>query len=1119
MRILRCANLFPKRGERVHIGKIIPLVAWLVIFTLPLQAKVRSQELVSLSFKNGSLENVLKEIRRQTGYLYALQDQWKDKARPIDINIDHTPLDEALGMIFKSQPFSYTIIGKTIVIKEKEVTATANITPPIHVKGIIYNEAAQPLAGANIMIKETEKGTITNASGEFELSSAPANSTLIISFVGYAPAQVKVKEGSILKVYLKEAKNQLDKVVVQAYGTTTQRLATGNIGTVTAEDIAKQPVMNVLDVIQGQVPGAVVTNSSGYASGQVKVEIRGRNTINTAFPSDPLYIIDGVPLSIQDAAGSSNYANGSPGFLQSQIGNGAGSLQSPFFNINPSDIESIEVLKDADATAIYGSRGANGVILVTTKKGKAGKTRFNLDVTQGEETILRTFPMLNTRQYVAMREEALANDGLPININTAPDLVVGDSNRYTNWEKYLWGGRIGTYTDGQMSLTGGDDQTTFRIATGYHSQKDLTAASGGNSRGSLSLNLNHKAFDQRFSIGVSANYSYAASNQIYEPNAPNLPPDAPPVFDKSGNLDWTDWDAYYASPGANPFYGLLQPYYSGVGFLNSNLTLSYEILKGLVIQANTGYNNAQGKEKQFTPIASQDPSSYNPTASVQYGTSLIHNIIFEPQVEYNTFLGKGKFNALAGVTDQVSSSTGVYEGGVGITNDILINNLGSVPEGSRFYGYNEVDYKYAGIYGRVNYNWRNKYILNLNARRDGSSRFGPGREYGNFGSVGLAWIFSEEDWVKNHFNFISFGKIRASYGTTGSDNIGNYEYLTQWSFGNYQYNGYTPLTPLRHTDSLYQWQVNKKFEAALDLTFLKDRISVSSVYYLNRCNNQLVPFPTPGFTGFASVLTNDPADVQNSGFEFIANVKIVDSRNFRFSTRFNIGINRNKLVSYPNISQSPYASTLVVGKPLNIIFRLYNTGVDPQTGLYTFEDKNKDGQITYNYNDHQTDDSYIYNLSPKFDGGLTLTFGYREWELSGLFYFREQYGTNAFASLDPPGDGTNQPVEVLKDHWQKPGDVAKYARFTTTASDVSYQNFYNSDGTVTNASFIRLQNLSLSYSLFKSNLPKGIGSLRINIRSQNLFVLTKYKGPDPETQSFTSLPLPRNITGGISIGF
>lgn len=1124
MRSMRCANLFPKRGKRAHIGKIIQLVAWLVIFSLPLQAKVRSQELVSLSFKNGSLENVLKEIRRQTGYLYALQDQWKDKARPIDIDVNHVPLDEVLGMIFKNQPFTYAVIGKTIVIKEKEEVVPPALPggPGFLITGTVRNESGETLSDANVTVTETKKGTITNARGEFVLSGVSAGSTLIITYIGYVPQRIIIKDATSIKVYLKATKEELDKAVVQAYGETTERLATGNIGTVRAEDIAKQPVMNVLDVIQGQVPGAVVTNTSGYSSGQIKVEIRGRSTINSGFPSDPLYIIDGVPLSIQDVSGSSSYQSGSPGFTQSGpvISNNTGGPQSPFFNINPADIESIEVLKDADATAIYGSRGANGVILVTTKKGKAGKTRLNIDVTEGAETILKTYPLLNTQQYIAMREEALANDGLPVNINNSPDLIVGDSNRYTNWEKYFWGGRVGTYTDGQMSISGGDAGTTFRIATGYHTQRDLTALSGGNSRGSVSINLNHKAVDQRLNIGLSALYTYAASNQISEPNAPNLAPDAPPVFGKNGVIDWADWDTFYGYyAGANPFGGLLQPYYSGTGFLNSNLNISYQVIKGLVVRANLGYSNAQAKEKSYFPIAAQDPNSYQPTASVSYGTSLTHNTIFEPQIEYNTFLGRGKFNALAGATDQTSASTGEYEQALGIPSDILINNINAGVASSRNYGYSEGDYKYAGIFGRINYNWKNEYIINLNGRRDGSSRFGPGRQYGDFGSVGLAWIFSEEDWIRNHIGIISFGKIRSSYGTTGSDAVGNYQYLTQWQFGNYPYNGNIPLTPIKHTDSLYHWQVNKKFEIAIEMGFLKDLITISSVYYLNRSNDQLLPVPTPEFTGFGSVVTNSPANVQNSGWEFIANAKIVDSRNFKFSVRFNIGLNRNKLVSYPDFAQSPYVNVYAIGKPLNITRLLHYTGVDPQTGLYTFEDKNKNGQIDFNYGNHEIDDTYTYSFAPKYDGGLNLNFSYRKWELSSLFYYKKQDGLNAFFQLDPAGDETNQPVEVLKDHWQKPGDVAKYARFTTNASDVSFSNFRNSDGLFTDASYIRLQNLVLSYNLLKGQLPKGIESLKVSLKAQNLFVLTDYKGPDPETQSFNSLPLPRNLTAGISIAF
>lgn len=1073
---------------------------------------------ITLHEKDVSLEKIFKEIKGQTGYGFIYNYDWLQETGKVSISVTDAPINEVLDLCFQNQPLTYEIVGNIISLRKRNKSFGGDSLIDLHnklteIKGRVTNSHGEPIANANVTIKRDEHGTITNADGRFSLNNVRADDQIIISFIGYKTQTIKVGDRMDFTIVLDVTTNDLDKVVVQAYGTTSQRLATGNIGTVTAEQIAKQPVMNVLEALQGQVAGVVVTNTSGYASGTIKVEIRGRNTINPNFPSDPLYIIDGVPLTILDLTGQSNAGTGSQGVIQSGLGSPANG-QSPFFSINPSDIESVTVLKDADATAIYGSRGSNGVILITTKKGKAGKTHFDLNVYRGISQVPGYYNMLNTQQYVAMRKEALANDGLPVDINNAADLVVWDTTRYTNWQKNLWG-NLGRTTDVEASLSGGDARTTFRIGTGYHYQTEILTSSGANQRGSLSFNINHKSLNQRLNFGLTGTYTLVSSNMIFVPGGINLPPNSPPIWDSKGNLNYAGWSPLDGSfPGAP----LLQPYSTKSNLLNSNMVLSYELLKGWVLRANLGYNNILTNQNYITPIASQDPV-YNPTGTSYFGSTLIHTLIVEPQMEYDRFIGKGKLNILAGVSYQSTAATSDYLIGRGYNNDALLTSVGNAP--AQTANNSLAEYKYEAVFGRINYNWENKYILNLNARRDGSTRFGPGRQFGNFGSAGMAWIFSEEKLVKSMLPFLSLGKIRSSYGTTGNDQIGSYAYLSQWSYNRFTYNNTLPLTPLGHTDSTLHWEVNRKLEAALDLGFWNDRINIEAAWYSNRCNDQLVQFPTPAFSGFTYVNSNSPADVQNTGWEFLLNAKVFDKQNFIWSAKFNMGINRNKLIAYPNLSQSPYQELLVVGQSINLIKLLHNTGVNPQTGLYTFQDKNKDGQITIDQTGQSVDDRYVHDLNPKFDGGFTNTFSYKNWELSVFFYFKKQIGRNIHASLDFPGDNTNQPVDVLN-RWQKPGDITSTARFTTNPySDNSYIDYLlYSDAVLMDASFIRLQNLSLTYALPAEWLKKsGIGNFRIYVRGQNLFIITKYKGLDPEVQNFGTPPLARIITAGISCNF
>ena len=1095
------------------------------LFAVCLQASATGlSQTVSFTGNDVPLKTVFTSLKKQTGYGVFYQNGESatlEGTNPVTLDLKNVSLDLFLQLTLRNQPLEYSVEGTTIFLKRKEdhPSVTVEVAPgePINeIKGRVTNTKGEALANANITVKRTRRGTITDANGNFTLHNVNSDDVITISFIGYKPQSLPLRDRANLVVFMQPATDNLDKVVVQAYGTTSERLATGNIGVVSAEQIAKQPVMNALNVLQGQVPGAVVTDVSGYASGTVKVEIRGRNTINPNFPSDPLYIIDGVPLTILDVSNTASYGGGSPGFIQSGIGSPAYG-QSPFFSINPADIESITVLKDADATAIYGSRASNGVILITTKKGKTDKTKFDLSFYQGIDKITHFVPLLNTPQYVAMRKEALQNDGLPVDIYNAPDLLVGDSTRYTDWQKQFWGG-TGKISDVEGALMGGNTQTSFRLSGGYRYQKDLTATSGGNQRISTSFNLNHKSLDRRFSASLTSTYSYAYSDMIAISGYPTMPPNAPAPYDKYGNLNYSEWDAFLGSTQSNPFSNLLQPYKAKTNYLNSSLLLTFELLKGLTLKGNLGYNNVQVDQTMIMPIASMDPAIH-PKGSNLFGYTRVHNIIAEPQLEYNSFINKGKLSLLSGFTYQANYTDGTNLRGIGYANDALLGSINAAP--TKYVYYFQGQYKYTGVFARVNYNWANKYILNLNARRDGSSKFGPGRQFGNFGSAGMAWNFSEEKWIKEHLHFLSFGKLRASYGLLGGDQIGDYAYLTQWAFSPTMYNGYVPTYPIKHTDSLLHWEVNKKLEFAIDLAFLDDKLGLQASWYRNRCNDQLVPFPTPVFTGFDGVEANSPADVENTGFEFVFRAKTIDSKSFQWENRLSIGFNRNKLLSYPNISQSPYSSELEVGKSLNIRKLLHCTGVDPQTGLYTFTDKNKDGVITAYPTSPELDDRFDYDLSTKYEGSFNTEFSYKGWQLGLLFYFRKQMGVNAYVAMDPPGDMTNQPVEVFNNHWKQPGDHATFAKFTTSPADVSYNNFqYNSDGILTDASFIRLQNLDLSYILDPNKLKKaGIESLKLYIQCRNLFVLTHYKGTDPEVRSFQTLPKPKTITAGISLTF
>jgi len=1078
---------------------------------------------VSLKVTNAPVVTVLEEIKKQTGYDFFYNLKTVENAGRVTIDMQNVNLRQVLDACFLGTSLTYSISDKVIVISEKETATNGDAQPqlvngpPGEFHGRITNVNGEPLPGANVIIKRTHRGTITNAKGEFTLPNLQSSDIIIVSFVGFKSESIPVKGRANVEVILEVAGNELDKVVVQAYGSTTQRMATGSIVTVSKEQIERQPVMNVLSTLQGNVPGLVITQTSGYASAPFKVEIRGRSEISNR-ASEPLYVIDGVPLTVVEGDNGGSYGSGSTGFSQNGIWGPAGG-QSPLFSINPGDVESISVLKDADATAIYGSRGAHGVILITTKKGRAGKTNFQLNVYQGGSVVTGRYKTLNTQQYLAVRREAFYNDSIQYGITpdggNAYDLLTWDTTRYTNFQNEVWGGTGKTF-DVEAAIVGGDQHTTFRVGGAYHHETSILNFSGADQRSSIQFNLSHKSTNQRLNIAFTSQYSFVRSDLVATPgNVATLPPDGPAFLDASGKkVNYAGWQPV---PGTvDGFSSLFQPYTAKTGFLNSHLSVGYELTRGLTLSGNLGYSTSHNNQVQIYPISSLNPEN-NPTGSADFGNNNNQNTIIEPQLDYTGRIAKGKITALVGGSYQTVTQDGNAISGSGYVNDNLLYSIGNAPirYATDIFG----EYKYMALFTRINYSWADKYVLNLSARRDGSSKFGPGKQFGNFGAIGVAWIFTEEPWVKNSLSWLSFGKFRSSYGITGSDNLGSYQYLSRWTTpgGSSYQNGTIPAyIPIQHANPDLQWQVNKKLEFAMNLGFAKDRVNMEIAWYMNRCGNQLVASNLAYITGFNFVESNLPALVQNTGVEGQFRARILDRKDLSLNFNFNIGINRNKLLAFPNLSQSPYASTFIVGQPLNMTRLLHFTGVDPTTGEYRYFDKNHDGVINSNVSD-STNDLYVKDLNVRFDGGFGMDFRFKGLQLQLLFAYRkQQLPRGIFASI--PGGIGNISTKML-DHWRQSGDNAEFARYTTQPKLSDYL-FNGSDASFTDGSYIRLRNVSISYDFSADWIKKAhLAGCRIYARGENLFVLTKYDGIDPDAPGFGTFPPAKIFTVGLQLSF
>jgi TonB-linked SusC/RagA family outer membrane protein len=1100
---------------------IMKLTTFILIVALAqVSAKSLAQK-ITLDTKNTPIEKVIQSISQQSGYeiAYNIRDLNDEK---ISLKLNQASIEEAMTSLLKGLPLSFKIVKKNVVLTRKEPSfldklvgsITADRFDLIDVKGKVVNENNETLPGALIKVKGTNRAVVADAKGNFELYKIDDKAILVFSYIGYESQEVKAAP-SMGYITLKPTTNALDQVVVQGYGTTTDRLRTGNIATVTKEIIEKQPVVNVIQALQGRVPGLVISQTSGYASAPFKVELRGRTAINRSMVTEPLYIIDGVPYDIINFGMGGSAENGSTGVAQNGI-TGPADGQSPLFSMNPNDIESISVLKDADALAIYGSKGANGVILITTKKGQVGKTKFDAEVNRGVSMVTQRYQMMNTQQYVAMRKEAFKNSGITPTTGNAADIMVWDTTRYTNLQNLYWGDPA-QRLDVQFGLSGGEKTTTFRIGSSLLDMKDVNTYSGGNKRFGAQLNLNHKNLDQRLNISFNTFYTYVQSNLIATNGNPATPPNLPPVFDDQGKLNFAGY-----APLTNYFqFGkLLEPYTSKTILLNANLKVQYQLAKGLNISTSLGYNTQRNSQMYIRPIVAQNPE-YNPTGTLDIGVNNKNSLILEPQVDYKLSIGKGELSLLAGATFQKSQADGSGTYGSGYVNDNLLKSISNAPVvyAQGFSG----QYNYSGVFARANYNYQNKYLVNLSARRDGSTRFGPGNQFGNFGSFGVAWIFTEESWLKNNLPVLSFGKLRASYGLTGSDNISDYQFLSRWNTYQVNYQNNAPAyNVIGHFNPDLKWQTDRKLDIGLSLAFFKDRLNLEVSVYRNRIGNQLLNYLLPNITGFNNVTTNLDATVQNKGVENTINARIIETADWGWTAHFNMGINRNTLLEYKDLEKSPYASVYTIGKPLALTYTLESTGVDTQTGEYTFKDFNGDGIIDASvaFTNPISDRKIVIDRTVRFEGGFGTAVRYRAFTLDLSFHYRRQNIKRGWTTSGIPGAAlNNMPIEIM-DRWQKAGDNARFAKYTVT-NTTSYGQFYSdADVLYQDMYFIRLNNAVLSYNLPEKWMKKiGVKAGKIYVRGQNLLTITNYEGLDPEVPIFGRMPTLFTLMGGLQLNF
>lgn len=1111
------------------IWKTFKLKILMIVFLLAgattLFAQAQStKKNISLNVKNVPIAQVIAALKKQVTlhFLYNIEE-FKDLP-PISISVKNKSIEEVLEQLNKENNLTYTIQNNTIVIsrrKNQKSEGPTKLNDDIRVEGKVIDKENRPLRGVTITETATGRSTSTNSNGMFHLN-VRNNAKLQFSFIGMETQSVHVDNKERLTVILLPKSESLNEIIVNAgYYKTTQAESTGSISTIDSKTIEKQPVTNVMNSLAGRMPGVQILQQSGIPGAGISIQIRAANSIFAG--STPLYIVDGVPF-----LGEAIYTAG--GNSQANLKPAAGS--NPLNLLNPNDIENISILKDADATSIYGSRGANGVVLITTKRQKGGKAKIDFGFVQGISRVasLHRVKTFSLPQYLEVRRQAYKNSGITPTPNVAPDLLVWDQNKASDWED-LFFGETSNSSNANLSLSAGNRNLSFLVSGTYHTEDGVIPGEFNYQRGGLRMAAGYTSDDDKLGINVTAtfnsdkNQGNARSGSTADlANVAYSAPANYPLYNTDGSLYWFPGNISLFS---NPFAYQYKKYTANSNVLIGSVGIRFSPLKGLNLKLDGSYNKVFSSATDLSYIKSINPFSTNrPSGTYQQNYSETWNV--EPMAEYIRKISDGTLSAQVGSAFQ--SSTYVQPYYISANNFASDKQLRNFTSGSMT-ALNSFDsqYKYSSFFARVNYNWLKKYIVNVNYRLDASSKFGINKRAGSFGSVGVAWILSEEKFVKSLQPAISFAKLRSSYGTSGNDQIGNYQFSDNYVTSIAPYDNIPGLNPQNLANPNLAWEVNKKFEIAFDLGLFDDRINLSTAWFKNRTNNPLVTFPLSTLTGFPTYVANIDATIETYGMEFSLNTKNISTKNFKWDSYFNISNPKSKLASFRDIENSNYVRDKIVGGSLANIYGFRYLGIETSTSLPMVADENNDGRIS-NPNDNPTLAAYgkgdyvkIGNSDADFYGGLGNTFTYKGFELDIFAQFVGRRMVRGIANATyngrsaPGATAANMTASYYDLYQQTGGKLATIDGFSINninSAASRYLLYANSDATISNAAFVRLKNVALSYNLPEKWLrPINLSRGTIFVNGQNLFVITNFEGYDPETQPNNIPPMKTFVLG------
>lgn len=1141
MQFIDCCTSPPQRRSVITKTLMVMKLTAVFLFVACLEVQAGGYaQTVTISVRNSPLERVFREVKKQTGYSFVYTRELVANVSGVTIDMKNASLQQVLDHVLADQPLTYIIQDRFIIIKPR-------ITPPppklidtarpgetvskIKLQARVMEVTGEPLAGASVTLRQaghaaTVSGTTDGTGGFRIMNIANGVYQLEISFIGYDKVMREVTlsdKPQVLLVPLMRSTNTLDAIQTTAYSKTTVRFNTGDITTIQSEEIARNPVPNVLQSLQGRVPGMFVIEQTGIPNGGFTVQVRSLNTLSggpaagpqvIAEGGQPLYIVDGVEYPSNTSLPMSSFL----GYPQSQIyGNALNYL-------DPTLIESINILKGADATAIYGSRGAFGVILITTKKAKAGKPSLTLNAIHGISTLGVHPTLLNEQQYLALRDNAFANDGTKPGLTDYDVNGTWDTTQNHDWTKFFLGGHAPT-TRVNATYMGGSPNSNFLLGANYSSIGNIQRAKGSVRQGGMNFSLNTATYDRKFTMALSGSYSTNLDNTVpvdfSGSDGVTQAPDAPYPFLPNGKLNWQQGiNAAAALNGLNS---------NNTDNLIANTVLTYTPVTGLSFTAAGGFSLLSARQFLGQPSSYFNPATFTPAETNSLiNLYRIRTLSADPRAEFIHTWGKARLDVIAGgsLRDQVTQKTAME--GFGYATDELLLDPASASSANTVTAYSVSPLRYIGGFGVINFRWADKYILDLNGRRDGSSVFGNDRQFGNFGSVAGAWIISEEPWFKGIRKVVDFLKLKASYGLVGGSAIPPYAYVNTFGVANNFYEGNLALIPQNLANPYLHWETNHNFETGLNIDLFKGRVNLEATYYSDKVGDQLTSQGLASITGFTSFTVNSAAEIKSYGSELMIITRNIQSSDFSWGTKINLTIPKTKLLAYPGLDNLVDNYNYIIGKPITGIKLYKYAGVDPATGVLNYENAaGVKGEYTPFLSPTQlnplTDRNQFVDRAPKWYGGILNTFSYKSFSLDFLITVTDRIGPNflAFQSYPLGTANSNFPVDIANKRWMKPGDITSVPKASARVNAFLDQLLFSSStGAYSNATYARLQNLSLGYRL-PANLVRRmhLTTLGFYVAGQNLLTVSPYKGLDPENMLASHMPPLRVFTGGINVGF